>query len=55
MQLKIWQWVGLKWPECEPSRFAAGGDGGALKIRQLPSSSNVLRTETVRAPAKLTH
>jgi hypothetical protein len=50
-----WQWVSLKWPEREPSRFAAGGSGEALKIRRSLSSSNVLRTETVRAPTKLTH
>jgi hypothetical protein len=43
----------LQWPEREPSRFAAGGSGGALKICRLLSASNVLRTGTVRAPAKL--
>jgi hypothetical protein len=40
-------------PEREPSRFAAGGRDRALKIHQLLLSSNALRTETVRAPAKL--
>jgi molecular chaperone GrpE (heat shock protein) len=43
----------LKWPEREPSRFAARGNGRAWKISQSRSSSNGLRTETVRAPAKL--
>jgi hypothetical protein len=45
----------LKWPEREPSRFAADGNGEALKICRLLSASKVLRTETVRAPGKLTH
>jgi hypothetical protein len=38
------QWFSLEWAEREPSRFAAGGNGGALKICPLPSSSKVLRT-----------
>jgi hypothetical protein len=48
--LNFKQWVSLKSPE----RFAAGGSDEALNVRWLLSSSNVLRTETVRAPAQLT-
>jgi hypothetical protein len=52
---RLWPAGRFEWPEREPSRFAAVDCGGALKIRQSLSSLNALRTETVRAPAKLTH
>jgi hypothetical protein len=50
-----WQRRSLKRLEREPSRLAAGGSGGTFKIHRLPSSSNALRTETVRAPANYFH
>jgi hypothetical protein len=50
---KIWQWFSLNQPKREPSRFAAGGGGGGLKICQLLSPPDALRTETVRVPGKL--
>jgi hypothetical protein len=44
----------LEQTERELSRFAADGSDPGLKIRRLPLPQEPLRTETDRAPVKVT-